>query len=261
MISKFAAADVVVFALVGERGREIFEAADELLATRRCVVVATPPNAPPALRRLTPFAATAVAEHFRDEGADVVLAVDSITRMAHAQRELGLMLDELPAVRAYPPSVFTIIPELIERAGPCSRGTITGFYSVLVESGDMAEPICDVALATLDGHVVLSRELANRGLYPPVDVLTSLSRLMGDVVDQEHRRAATAILNVLQAREETRDLIETGLYRPGTRREVDEGIRVLPAVQDLIRQERDENGSPDQTRRTLLELASGLGSK
>ncbi len=260
MIARFAVADVVVVALVGERGREIVEAADELLAERpSAVVVATPPNAPPALRRLTPYAATAVAEHFRDQGADVVLAVDSLTRLAHAQRELGLVLDELPAVRAYPASVFTMIPELIERAGPSTRGTITGFYAVLLEGEDLTEPICDVTLASLDGHVVLSRELANAGLYPPVDVLTSLSRLMRDVADGEHLEAAMRLRRVLQARQERRDLIDTGLYRPGTHRQADEGIRLLPRVQALLSQVPGDRADPEATRRALLELATTAG--
>lgn len=252
-ISSSSAADIVVLALVGERGREIVETAEHLFSRRRdsCVIVATPPHASPALRLLTAFSATAIAEHFRDRGAHVLLAVDSLTRMAHAQREIGLAMGELPAVRAYPPSVFSLIPQLVERAGAFATGSITGCYAVLLEAEDLAEPVADVTLASLDGHIVLSRDLANRGVYPPVDVLRSLSRLMPNVVDDDHRGAAAAVREMLQVYEESRDIIETGLYRPGTRQDVDRAIRALPLILDFISQDADETATPDDTLAAL----------
>jgi FliI/YscN family ATPase len=258
MAAAHARADVVVLALVGERGREVFEAAGDLLSRERpLVVVASSPYDPPALRLMTAHAATAIAEDFRDQGAHVFLAVDSLTRLAHAQREIGLALGELPVTRAYPPSVFGLIPQLIERAGPAARGAITAFYSLLTEGDDLVDPVAEVAMASLDGQVVLARRLANQGLYPAVDLLRSLSRLMPEVVDPDQRRSAAQVRRLLQAYEEARDLVDAGLYRPGANGDVDRALRLMPRLLAFIAQTPSETSEPPATRRQVL-LMAGL---
>jgi FliI/YscN family ATPase len=255
MICAWARADVVVLGLVGERGREIFEAADLLRRQRpHSVVIATGPEAPPPLRRLAAYSATAIAEHFRDQGAHVLLAIDSLTRFAYAQREIGLALGELPATHAYPPSVFWVLPQLIERAGPARRGTITAYYTFLLESEELTDPLVEAALASLDGHLMLSRELANRGLYPPLDLLRSLSRMMDQVVDAQHRAAVQWVRERLQAYQEARALVETGLYRPGSNPLVDAGVGLWPRLEAFIRQRPEAPCAPQATRAALLGL-------
>jgi flagellum-specific ATP synthase len=214
----------------------------------------------PALTRVrAPFAATAVAEYFRDRGADVLLLMDSLTRMAFAQREIGLSAGEPPATRGYPPSVFALMPRLLERAGRTERGSITGIYTVLVEGDDMNEPISDHARSILDGHVWLSRALAHRGRYPAVDPLASISRLMVDVVSEEHLAAAQRIRALLAAYAEAEDLIEVGAYVKGTNPEVDTAIRMRPAIVEFLRQGIRESAPMEQTIARLAELARQAG--
>ncbi len=261
MICCFARVDVVVVGLVGERGREVHEAAEALMAVRpETVIVATRPDAPPAMRRLTPYAATAVAEYFRDQGAHVLLAIDSLTRFAYAQRELGLALGELPATRAYPPSLFWAIPELLERAQASEgQGDITAYYSLLLESEDATDPIAEVALASLDGHIFLSRELATRGVYPAVDILRSLSRMSDEALPVQHRADRQQVREWAQAYHDARDLIETGLYRPGSNEAVDAGIRLMPLLRGFLAQRFDQAADGSETQEALRRLVEEVG--
>ncbi|MBC7286992.1 MAG: EscN/YscN/HrcN family type III secretion system ATPase [Armatimonadetes bacterium] len=256
MICCFAQVDAVVVGLVGERGREVLETAEALMAVRpESVVVATGPDAPPGMRRLTPYAATAIAEYLRDRGAHVLLAIDSLTRFAYAQRELGLALGELPASRAYPPSLFWSVPELLERpqaaAGP---GKVTAYYSLLVTDEASPDPLIEVALASADGHIVLSRDLATRGVYPAIDVIASLSRMAQDALSAEHRSAQQAVRQWLQAYLDARDLIETGLYRVGSNKAIDSGIRLVPLLHRFLAQPYDQPAEPAQTLSALASI-------
>ncbi len=239
-LARGANADCVVVALVGERGREVGEFLDHSLGAegraRSVVVVATSDVA--ALERLRAAqVATAYAEHFRDQGARVLLLVDSVTRFARAQREVGLAAGEPPARRGYPPSVFAMLPRLLERSGQSDKGSITALYTVLVEGGDMDEPIADEVRGILDGHVVLDRAIAARGRYPAVDVSVSLSRVMGQVVSAEHRAAATRFRALVAAYEAKRDLVTLGAYAKGSDRELDEAIARLPKIDGFLRQD------------------------
>jgi len=263
MIARGTAADVVVLALVGERGREVRDFVERGLGNdglARAVVVAETADRPPVLRVKAAFAATAIAEDFRDRGKHVLLLVDSLTRVAYAQREVGLAAGEPPASRGYPPSVYALLPQLLERAGAIASGSITGFYSVLAEGDDPNDPVADAARSVLDGHVWLSRELGNRGHFPPIDVLGSVSRLSRDVVDAEHAAAADRIRGLLAAHAGARDLLSVGLYAKGSDPEVDRAVRHLPAVERHLRQ-RAEEGSPwVESRAALLALAEEVGA-
>ncbi|MDP9034255.1 MAG: FliI/YscN family ATPase [Myxococcota bacterium] len=245
-IASGAEADVVVVALVGERGREVGEfVAGSLRGEARqksVVVVATSDVA--ALERLRAAqVATAYAEYFRDEGARVILVVDSVTRFARAQREIGLAAGEPPTRRGYPPSVFAVLPRLLERAGQSERGSITAVYTVLVEGGDMDEPIADEVRGVLDGHVVLDRAIAARGHYPAVDVTASLSRVMDGIVTPEHRAAARRLRALVATYEAKRDLLALGAYAKGGDKALDEAIARMPAIEAWLRQEADEISS------------------
>jgi type III secretion protein N (ATPase) len=255
-IARGAAADVVVVALVGERGREVKEFLDRSLgATGRAksvVVVAT--SDAPALERLRAAqVATAYAEHFRDQGRRVLLLVDSVTRFARAQREIGLAAGEPPARRGYPPSVFAMLPRILERSGNGERGSITAVYTVLVEGGDMDEPIADEVRGILDGHVVLDRAIAVRGHYPAIDVTVSLSRSMDQVVSREHRAAANRLRAAVAAYEAKRDLIALGAYAKGSDREVDDAIARMPRVDALLRQDAGESAPYERTVAMLMD--------
>ena len=239
-LARGANADCVVVALVGERGREVGEFLEHALGAegraRSVVVVATSDVA--ALERLRAAqVATAYAEHFRDEGARVLLLVDSVTRFARAQREVGLAAGEPPARRGYPPSVFAMLPRLLERSGQSDRGSITALYTVLVEGGDLDEPIADEVRGILDGHVVLDRAIAARGRYPAVDVVASLSRVMGHVVTAEHRAAAVRFRALVAAYEAKRDLVTLGAYAKGTDKDLDEALARLPKIDGFLRQD------------------------
>jgi type III secretion protein N (ATPase) len=242
-VARGTEADVVVVALVGERGREVGEFLDTAIGGegRRRSIVVVASNDVAALERLRAAqVATAYAECFRDQGARVLLLVDSITRFARAQREVGLAAGEPPARRGYPPSVFAALPRLLERAGQGARGSITAIYTVLVEGGDMDEPIADEARGILDGHVVLDRSLAARGRYPAVDVTVSLSRVMDSIVTPEQRDAARRLRALVATYESKRDLILLGGYAKGTDQALDEAIARVPRIEAFLQQTAGE---------------------
>jgi type III secretion protein N (ATPase) len=253
-IARQCSADVVVIALVGERGREVREFLEDSLGEegrrRACVVVATS-DVPALVRLRSAFVATAVAEFFRDRGAKVLLMMDSATRVARAQREVGLAAGEPPARRGYPPSVFAMLPRLLERTGSGEHGSITALYTVLVEGGDMEEPVADEVRGILDGHIVLDRAIGARGRWPAVDVLVSLSRVMDLVVDERHRASAQRLRQLLAAYESKRDLVALGAYQRGSDRATDEALAKIDKIEAFLRQRRDERSSFEDTRRAL----------
>ncbi len=257
-IARGAAADVIVLCLVGERGRELAELlGDELAPARaRTVVVCATSDAPPLVRLRAIDTATAIAEWFRDRcGAQVLLLCDSLTRVARAQREVGLSAGEPPARHGYPPSVFALLPRLIERAGATPEGAITAIYTVLVAGNDLDEPIADEVRGLVDGHLILDRRLAQRGHFPPIDVVASGSRLMGRVIDGDHAAAAARIRTHLAIYDEHRDLITLGAYQAGRDRAVDAAVAAYPAIEQLVRQRREDLGDWDAAIRGLLTLA------
>ena len=243
MIARGTEAPVSVLALIGERGREVREFLENDLGpeglARSVVVVATSDQAP-LVRLRAAFTATRIAESFRDGGEDVVLMMDSLTRCAMAQREVGLSAGEPPATRGYPPSVFALLPRLLERAGTAERGSITGIYTVLVEGDDMNEPIGDAARSILDGHVVLTRELATAGHFPSIDVLESVSRVVKAVTTPEQRAAATELRRLLAAKRDAKDLIEIGAYTTGSNPLVDRALALGGGLDDFLRQDLDD---------------------
>lgn len=256
-IARGTEADVVVVALVGERGREVGEFLEHALGEegrRRGVVVVATSDAPALERLRAAQAATAMAEGFRDEGRRVMLLVDSVTRFARAQREVGLAAGEPPARRGYPPSVFAMLPRLLERTGQGERGSITAIYTVLVEGGDMDEPIADEVRGVLDGHVVMDRAIAARGRYPAIDVTVSLSRVMDQIVTQEHRESARKLRALLGAYEQKRDLISLGAYVKGSDPLVDRAIAKMPAIDALLSQSPHERASFEPTVAQLTAL-------
>jgi flagellum-specific ATP synthase len=240
MIARYTDADVNVIALIGERGREVKDFVEKELGPeglKRSIVVAATSDQPPMIRLRGAFLAHAIGEYFRDQGMAVNLLMDSVTRFAMAQREVGLAAGEPSATRGYPPSVFSMMPKLLERAGTSSSGgSITGFYSVLVEGDDMNEPIADAARGILDGHIVLDRKFANRGHYPAVDVLASVSRCMKDVVDEKHLKAASVFRELLAAYTEAEDLINLGGYVRGANPVVDRAIRMINEMNAFLKQ-------------------------
>jgi type III secretion protein N (ATPase) len=255
-VARGCAADVVVVALVGERGREVAEFLDRSLGAAgraKSIVVAATSDAPALERLRAAQVATAYAEAFRDEGARVLLLVDSITRFARAQREIGLAAGEPPARRGYPPSVFALLPRLLERSGQGEKGSITAIYTVLVEGGDMDEPIADEVRGILDGHVVLDRTIAGRGRYPAVDVTASLSRVMDTVVSGEHVERARRFRALLSAFEAKRDLVAMGAYAKGSDRELDDAIMRMPRMEAFLRQEPTEQVTPEATATALAQ--------
>jgi ATP synthase in type III secretion protein N len=258
-IARNANADVIVVCQVGERGRELAELLGDELAPARAktVVVCATSDAPPLVRLRAVHVATAIAEWFREQrGASVLLLVDSLTRVARAQREVGLSAGEPPARHGYPPSVFALLPRLIERAGATANGAITGLYTVLVAGNDLDEPIADEVRGLVDGHIILDRRLAQRGHFPPIDVVSSVSRLMHRVIDGEHAAAAAIVRAKLAVYEEHRDLITLGAYQAGRDRAVDAAVASYPAIEGLLRQRRDE---PADWDRTLSQLAIVAG--
>ena len=263
MLARKSSADVNVIALIGERGREVNEFIERDLgdngASKSVVVVATG-DEPAVLRVKAAFAATAIAEYFCQQGQHVLLMMDSVTRFCMAQREVGLANREPPATRGYPPSVFAILPQLLERAGNYSCGSITGFYSVLAESDDPNEPIRHAARSALDGHIELSNELAARGHYPAIDVLPSVSRLMTDIASDSHIKAARQIRQTMAVYHEHRDLISVGAYRQGSIPQVDVAIKMKPALDEFLRQELNAPSSWNETLKKLEQLVAKIDS-
>lgn len=243
MIARNTAADVNVIALVGERGREVLDFIERDLGSEgleRSVVIVATSDQPALVRIKAALIATTVAEYFRDRGLNVMMMMDSVTRYAMAQREVGLAVGEPPAMRGYTPSVFASLPKLLERAGTGPAGSITAFYTVLVDGDDMNEPIADAVRGILDGHIVLNRALANKGHFPAIDVLASISRVMNDIVPQEQIAAAERIKRLLAVYKESEDLINIGAYQRGTNVEIDESIDRIKDVWDFTRQRTDE---------------------
>lgn len=261
MIARTSEADVNVIALVGERGRELKEFIERDLGPEglaRSVVVTATSDAPPLIRVRAAFIATAIAEYFRDQGKQVLLMMDSVTRFAMAQREVGLSIGEPPTTKGYTPSVFAMLPKLLERAGmgPNGKGSITGLYTVLVEGDDMNEPIADAVRSILDGHIVLSRDLADRGHFPAIDVLASKSRLMTEVAGDTHLRAATAVVAILAAYRRAETLITIGAYAKGSDPEVDLAIEMRAALEAFLRQAVNEEGNLERSIEALERLGS-----
>jgi len=257
MMARHTNADVIVIAMIGERGRELNEFIERDLGpdglAKGVVVVATSDE--PALFRVNAaFTATAIAEHFRDQGKDVLLVMDSITRFALAQREIGLAAGEPPTTRGYPPSVFGLLPKLAERAGRSLLGSITAFYSVLVEGDDVTEPISDSVRGLLDGHIWLSRNLASTGHYPAIDVFESLSRLMTQITSERHRQAAIALRELLAAYRDHEDLISIGAYRSGTNLAVDTAIEMQDQIRGFLCQRLEEKFSLKESKEGLIAL-------
>ncbi|MCH8156806.1 MAG: FliI/YscN family ATPase [Nitrospinae bacterium] len=240
MIARNTEAEVNVIALIGERGREVKEFIEENLGPeglKRSVVIAAASDQPPITRLRGAFIATTIAEYFRDQGKDVILMMDSITRFALAQREIGLSIGEPPTTRGFPPSAFSLIPKLLERAGTTQgEGTITGLYTVLVEGDDLNEPISDAVRATLDGHIVLDRELAAHNHYPAIDVLNSVSRLMIDVISQEHYQLSMKLKDILATYKEAEDLINIGAYSKGSNPKLDIAVEKIDRINEYLRQ-------------------------
>jgi flagellum-specific ATP synthase len=257
MMARYTTADVNVIALVGERGREVNEFIERDLGPQglaKSVVVVATSNEPAQVRVHAASTATAIAEYFRDRGKDVLLLTDSLTRFALAQREIGLAAGEPPTTRGYTPSVFAALPKLLERTGRSRTGSITAFYTVLVEADDPNEPISDAVRGLLDGHIWLSRMLASRGHYPAVDVLESLSRLMPEVTDATHRRAARTFRELQAAYRDHEDLISIGAYRQGSQPMVDLAIQTQHAINTYLRQPVEKQSTLDEAKNGLLLL-------
>jgi flagellum-specific ATP synthase len=262
-MARHNSADVSVIALIGERNREVREFIEKELSTEglaRSVVVAATSDMPAPLRIRAGFVSLAVAEYFRDQGKSVLLVMDSVTRLAMAQREIGLAAGEPPSQKGYTPSVFNLLPKMFERAGNFRNGSITGFFTVLVEGDDFNEPIADAVRAILDGHVVLSRQLGAMGHYPAIDVLNSVSRLANRVATPEQREASRKIREVLAAYQQSEDLIHLGAYASGSNPELDSAIRLRPALLEFLRQPPDLSEAMPATLQRLYELAAEVGS-
>jgi flagellum-specific ATP synthase len=262
MIARGTEADISVIALVGERGREVREFLEDDLGPEglaRSIVVVATSDEPAVMRLRAAFAATRIAESFRDQGADVVLMMDSLTRVAMAQREIGLSAGEPPATRGYPPSTFSLLAQLLERAGTGERGSITGLYTVLVDGDDHNEPIADAARSILDGHVVLDRRLSVVGHFPSVDVLGSVSRLATRVTSPEQRQAATALRATLAAKVAAQDLLDVGAYKPGTNPRVDAAVANEDAINAFLRQSIGEPAPAGESWARLGALVARMG--
>src|SRR5450631_1460526 len=253
-MSRKNSAQVSVIALIGERNREVKAFIDQELGPegmKRSVVIAATSDRPAPLRIRAAFVALAAAEYFRDQAKDVLLVMDSVTRLAMAQREIGLAAGEPPSQKGYTPSVFALLPKIFERAGSFKTGSITGFFTVLVEGDDFNEPICDAVRAILDGHIVLSRELGARGHYPAIDILNSVSRLASKVATPEQREAARKIREALSAYRQSEDLINLGAYAAGSNPRVDSAVKLQPHLRDFLRQEPEVSEPLEKTLQQL----------
>jgi len=260
MIARNTNADINVIALIGERGRELRDFIERDLGAeglKKSVVVVATSDQPALVRLKGALVATTIAEYFRDQGKDVMLMMDSVTRFAMAQREVGLAVGEPPATRGYTPSVFAILPKLMERAGTNEQGTITGLYTVLVEGDDMNEPIADAVRGILDGHIILSRSLAAKNHYPAVDILESASRVIGEIISDEHKRAASELRNVLATYEEAKDLVTIGAYEAGSDPKLDYALDKLDEVNRFLRQGVNEASSYEDTINWLTSIFAG----
>lgn len=256
MIAKNTKADINVIALIGERGREVREFLERDLGeglSRSVIIVATS-DKPAMVRQKAAKTATAIAEFFRDRGKNVLLMMDSLTRFSMAQREIGLAIGEPPVSRGYTPSVFAVMPKLLERAGNSDVGSITALYTVLVDGDDMNEPITDAARGILDGHIVLSRKLANKNHYPAIDILQSVSRVMSDVVTKSHKKQANYLMSLVATYRDAEDLINIGAYSKGSNEEIDEAINKIKMVNEFLTQEVDEVFSIDEVIEQLNQI-------
>ena len=260
MISRSSKADVNVLALIGERGREGREFLEKDLGEegmKRSVIVVATSDQPALIRIKAAFTATAIAEYFRDQGKNVMLMTDSVTRFALAQREIGLATGEPPATRGYTPSVFAMLPKLLERAGTSQKGAITGIYSVLVEGGDMDEPVADAVRGILDGHLVLSRDLAHQNIYPAIDILSSISRLMPEIANKTHYDNAGKVRNIYSTYMNNIDAIRLGAYKAGSDPRIDEAIKKQPLIEKFIRQGIKESVPFEVAVNELAKIAGG----
>jgi flagellum-specific ATP synthase len=266
MMARHTAADVIVVGLIGERGREVKEFVERILGPEdraRAVVVAAPADAPPLLRLQGAWLSTAIAEHFRDQGRSVLLLMDSLTRFAQAQREIGLAVGEAPATKGYPPSVFARLPQLVERAGNGrpGGGSITAFYTVLTEGDDQQDPIADSARAILDGHIVLSRRIAESGQYPAIDIEASISRVMQEIVPAEQSEAARRLRELISTFNQSRELVNLGAWKPGANPVLDRAVALWPRIQQMLAQRPHERAgfvdSVTELQRLLGETRTG----
>jgi flagellum-specific ATP synthase len=256
MMTKFTAADIVVVGLIGERGREVNEFVQKILGEeglKRAVVVATPADDPPLMRVHGALLATSIAEYFRDQGRDVLLLMDSLTRFAQAHREIALAIGEPPATKGYPPSVFAKLPHLVERAGNGSEGggSITAFYTVLTEGDDNNDPIADSARGVLDGHIFLSRSLAESGHFPAIDIEASVSRVMPDIVDNGHMKMALEVRRLYSLYRQNLDLISVGAYQVGSDPRIDKSIEKNPTILEFLKQDMNEAVNVERSLKEL----------
>lgn len=258
---KHNSADVVVIALIGERNREVRAFLEHELGPegrKRAVVVVATSDRPAPLRVRAPFVALAISEYFRDQGANVLLVMDSVTRLAMAQREIGLAAGEPPSQKGYTPSVFNMLPKVFERAGNFPKGSITGFFTVLVEGDDFNEPVCDAVRGILDGHIILSRQLGSAGHYPAIDVLNSVSRLQAKVSTADQKVAARKVREALSMFRDSEDLINLGAYVSGSNSRLDQCIAARPKIMDFLKQEPEKNATHEETLSGLSQLATAL---
>jgi flagellum-specific ATP synthase len=254
MMARNTVADVNVIALVGERGRELRDFIEKDLGSEglaRSVIIVATSDQPALVRLKAAFTATAISEYFRDRGKNVLLMMDSVTRFAMAQREVGLTVGEPPATRGYPPSVFALLPKLLERSGMAETGSITGIYTVLVDGDDHNEPIADAVRGILDGHIVLTRELAMQNNYPAIDILQSVSRVMNDVISQEHNELAGMVREHLSVYRAAKDLIDIGAYTPGSNPKIDGAIAHMDNIIAFTRQGVDEQAGFEEMLKQL----------
>lgn len=259
MIARYAEADVNVIALIGERGREVLDFIEKDLGEegmKKSIVVCATSDKPALVRLKGAFTATAIAEYFRDQGKKVILMMDSVTRFAMAQREIGLAIGEPPASKGYTPSVFAMLPRLMERSGMSDKGSITAFYTVLVDGDDFNEPIADAVRGILDGHIVLSRSLAAKNHYPAIDVLSSISRLMSEIADEDHKDAASFYRDLLATYRDSEDLINIGAYVKGSNKKVDLAINYNDGINKFLKQKMNEHNSLEDSLSILKSIIS-----
>ena len=257
MFARNTKADINVIALIGERGREVREFVERDLGEegmKRSVVVVATSDKPALIRNKAAKTATAIAEYFRDQGKDVLLMMDSLTRFSMAQREIGLASGEPPVTRGYPPSVYSEMPKLLERAGTSDKGSITGLYTVLVDGDDFNEPITDTARGILDGHIMLSRKLVHKNHYPAIDILQSISRVMSSITDKEHKQYVGRLKNVMATYDEAEDLINIGAYKKGSNENIDYAVSKINAVNEFLMQGTDEKYDYEEVLRLLKEI-------